>query len=282
MAYLFRRSCIRTTNIPVLFVHGGPASPLTPTLWQFQRPIEEYFTMVTWDQRGAGKTYLANDPAQVRPTMSITRMVDDAEEVAAHLRKTYGKRRIILMAHSFGTIVGLRLAQRQPDWFYAYVGTGQFIDFQASEAAGFAATLADARAAKNGQAIEDLTRIAPFPPCRATAAIDAATVGGVLYLGIKPVARALFDVAVGPEAVFHNLTMLPLAPRQVLFTADASDAVPAQYTQRVVLDARERRRDTRHPWPPVRVGDFSTTILTGGRVLRKCSKCSYGAALRLK
>src|SRR5688572_1933299 len=75
---------------------------------------------------------------------------------------------------------------------------------------------------------------------------------------------------------------LPLAPRQVLFTADASDAVPAQYTQRVVLDARERRRDTRHPWPPVRVGDFSTTILTGGRILRKSSKRSYGADLRLK
>jgi pimeloyl-ACP methyl ester carboxylesterase len=150
-------------NPVLLWIHAGPGFTMSPVSYFYMRDWEEYFTVAQWDQRGAGKTYLANDPAQVRPTMSITRMVDDAEEVAAHLRKTYGKRRIILMAHSFGTIVGLRLAQRHPDWFYAYVGTGQFIDFQASEAAGFAATLADARAAKNGQAIEDLTRIAPFP-----------------------------------------------------------------------------------------------------------------------
>src|SRR5689334_15174390 len=43
------------TNPIILFIHGGPASPLMPTLWQFQRPIEEYFTVVNWDQRGAGK-----------------------------------------------------------------------------------------------------------------------------------------------------------------------------------------------------------------------------------
>ena len=43
-------------NPMVLFVHGGPASPVIPTLWQFQRPLEEYFTVVNYDQRGAGKT----------------------------------------------------------------------------------------------------------------------------------------------------------------------------------------------------------------------------------
>ena len=45
------------SNPIILFIHGGPASPLTPTIWQFQRPLEEYFTIVNWDQRGAGKTY---------------------------------------------------------------------------------------------------------------------------------------------------------------------------------------------------------------------------------
>ncbi|MGH8082297.1 MAG: alpha/beta fold hydrolase, partial [Lysobacter sp.] len=44
-------------NPILLFAHGGPASPLIPTAWQFQRPIEEYFTVVNWDQRASGKTY---------------------------------------------------------------------------------------------------------------------------------------------------------------------------------------------------------------------------------
>ena len=44
-------------NPIIVFIHGGPASPLMPTTWQFQRPLEEYFTVVNYDQRGAGKTF---------------------------------------------------------------------------------------------------------------------------------------------------------------------------------------------------------------------------------
>ena len=50
-------------NPVILFVHGGPASPLIPTIWQFQRPLEEYFTIVNYDQRGAGKTFNETAPA---------------------------------------------------------------------------------------------------------------------------------------------------------------------------------------------------------------------------
>jgi pimeloyl-ACP methyl ester carboxylesterase len=67
------------------------------------------------------------------------------------------------MAHSFGTVLGVKLAQRHPEWFYVYVGMGQFTDFQSSEAEGYAATLADARAAGNEKAVTDLLKIAPFP-----------------------------------------------------------------------------------------------------------------------
>ncbi len=115
------------------------------------RDWEEYFTVVQWDQRGAGKTFQANDPAALRPTMTIERMVADAEELALHLRATYGKKRIVLMAHSFGTILGTKLAQRRPDLFYAYVGMGQFVDAAKSEKMGFDATLAAARAAEQRQ-----------------------------------------------------------------------------------------------------------------------------------
>ena len=67
------------------------------------------------------------------------------------------------MSHSFGTILGVKLAQKRPDLLYAYVGMGQFVDFARSEALGYKATLADARAEKNEQAVEELEGIAPFP-----------------------------------------------------------------------------------------------------------------------
>lgn len=150
-------------NPLVLFVHGGPAAPVTPTMWQFQRPIEEYFTVANWDQRGAGKTYGEADPEQVAPTIRIERYVDDAIEVAEHLRKRYGKRKLILMGHSWGTIVGMGAALKRPDLFHAYVGIGQVISTRENERISYEYALAQAKLHKNAEALKDLESIAPYP-----------------------------------------------------------------------------------------------------------------------
>jgi proline iminopeptidase len=147
----------------LLFLHGGPAFTVSPVSYYYMRDWEEQFTVVQWDQRGAGKTYAASDPAKIKATMTVDRIVADAEELIGYLRQKYHKDRVVLMAHSFGTVLGVKLAQRHPDWFYAYVGMGQFTDAQQSEAEGYAATLAAARAAKNETAVSALLGIAPFP-----------------------------------------------------------------------------------------------------------------------
>jgi pimeloyl-ACP methyl ester carboxylesterase len=73
--------------------------------------------------------------------MTIDRMVADAEELVSCLRKTYGRKRIVLMGHSWGTVLGVKLAQLHTDWFSAYVGMSQFVDFERSEGMGYQATL---------------------------------------------------------------------------------------------------------------------------------------------
>ena len=150
-------------NPVVLFVHGGPASPLTPSIWQFQRPIEEYFTVVNWDQRGAGKTYGEADPDSISDSIHISRYVDDAIEVAEYIRNRYHKNRIILMGHSWGTIVGLNAALKRPDLFYAYVGIGQVINTRDNERISFGYALKQAKANENASAIRELESIAPYP-----------------------------------------------------------------------------------------------------------------------
>jgi pimeloyl-ACP methyl ester carboxylesterase len=150
-------------NPIILFVHGGPASPYIPTLWQFQRPWEEYFTMVNWDQRGAGKTFNEVDPASIADTIHIARYVDDAIEVAEHLRSKYKKPRIILMGHSWGTVVAMGAALKRPDLFYAYVGVGQDISTQENERISFEYGLAQAKAHHNADALKELESIAPYP-----------------------------------------------------------------------------------------------------------------------
>lgn len=152
-----------SANPILLFVHGGPASPLIPTMWQFQRPIEEYFTVVNWDQRGAGKTYTAQDHNAYGDTLHIDRYADDAIEVAEYVRKRYGKRKIVLMGHSWGTIVSMKAALKRPDLFYAYVGIGQAINVRENERISFDHGMQQAKAHGNTEAIREMETIAPYP-----------------------------------------------------------------------------------------------------------------------
>ena len=159
-------------NPILLFIHGGPASPEMPSSWYYQSPWEEYFTVVQWDQRGAGKTYLANDPAVVAPTINVERMIEDGEEMASYLRRTYGKRKIFVVGHSWGTVIGLALAQRHPDWLHAYVGIGQFIDGQRNERLSYDFALHEARARHDAQAEASLRAIAPYPAADGTVSME--------------------------------------------------------------------------------------------------------------
>jgi pimeloyl-ACP methyl ester carboxylesterase len=150
-------------NPLLLFVHGGPASPSMPTIWQYQRPLEEYFTVVNWDQRGAGKTYSEADPQTVADTIHIPRYIADAVEVAEFLRNKYHKDKIILMAHSWGTVVAMGAALKRPDLFSAYVGVGQVISVRENERLSYDYALQQAKARNNAEALKDLQSIAPYP-----------------------------------------------------------------------------------------------------------------------
>ena len=150
-------------NPLLLYIHGGPAAPETPVAWAFQRPWEDFFTVVQWDQRAAGKSYRLNSPAKVAPTLSVDRYVDDAIELILLLRKKYEKQKIILVGHSWGTIIGLSVAMKRPHLLHAYVGVGSVINFRENERAGFEWTLAQAIEDGNEVAVKELEAIEPYP-----------------------------------------------------------------------------------------------------------------------
>lgn len=150
-------------NPLLLFVHGGPGSVEMPMAWSFQRPWEDYFTVVQWDQRGAGKSYPLNDPKALAPTMTLERYRDDAIELIERLAKKYGKRKVVLMGHSWGSAVGLAVAVKRPDLLHAYVGIGQAIDFRENERVGMAWTIERAEREGNAQAVREVEALRPYP-----------------------------------------------------------------------------------------------------------------------
>lgn len=150
-------------NPVLLYVHGGPAAPMMPASWTFQKPWEDYFTVVQWDQRAAGRTLRANDADAVAPTIAIDRYVGDAIELIDWLRTTYGKRKVILVGHSWGSVIGMRVLAEKPEWLHAYVGIGQIIHPWSDETIGYTHALDAARSGGNATAVGELEALAPYP-----------------------------------------------------------------------------------------------------------------------
>lgn len=152
-----------SSNPILLYVHGGPGSPTMPAAWTFQRPWEDFFTVVQWDQRGTGKTYAANDFTSLDATMNLNQFVSDAEQVVQYLLRRFNQRRIFMLGHSWGSMVGLEFARRRPQLLHAYIGCGQIINSSRSERDGWEFALRSARAEKNDAAIRELEALAPYP-----------------------------------------------------------------------------------------------------------------------
>ncbi|HEU4564421.1 MAG TPA: alpha/beta fold hydrolase [Gemmatimonadaceae bacterium] len=158
---------------PVLIVlHGGPGYVAMPMSWWFGRGWEEYFTVVHWDQRAAGKTHLLTDSATIAPTLTVDRMIADAEELVAWARKELGKRKVFVMGHSWGSFLGLEMAKRHPEWLHAYIGVGQATNVPESERRGWRMAMDSARRAGNARAVRELEALAPYPPPDGQLTID--------------------------------------------------------------------------------------------------------------
>jgi pimeloyl-ACP methyl ester carboxylesterase len=149
-------------NPVLLYIHGGPGYVSIPMSWWFNRGWEEYFTIVQWDQRAAGKTHLLTDAATIAPTLTRERMIADAEEMAAWVRRELGKDKIFVLGHSWGSFLGLQLAKRRPEWLHAYIGVAQLIDGPENERRGWRFAMDAARRTGNAEAVRELEAIAPY------------------------------------------------------------------------------------------------------------------------
>jgi pimeloyl-ACP methyl ester carboxylesterase len=153
---------LNKANPVLLMIHGGPGSPVMAMSWAFQKPWEDFFTVVQWDQRGMGKNFVTTDTTAVGPTMSTGRLTQDAEEVVAYLRKRLNKDKIVVLGFSFGTSIGTRLAAARPEWLHAYVGVGQSAPNGERYLYDRVMTVATQR--NDTEALRELKAIAPYPP----------------------------------------------------------------------------------------------------------------------
>lgn len=150
-------------NPLLLYLHGGPGAVTMPFAYAMSPEWEQQFIMVHWDQRGTGKTRCAN-PHYRPQEATFEDFFSDTVKMVNYLIRRFDKQKIIVVGHSWGSLLGAHLAKKHPELLYAYVGTGQMTNTIESETLGYEFALEKARGKNDSKALEALESIAPYPP----------------------------------------------------------------------------------------------------------------------
>jgi pimeloyl-ACP methyl ester carboxylesterase len=148
-----------TTKPVMLYLHGGPGSPEVSFMRETNTAIENDFVMVYWEQRGAGKSYSKDIPAE---TMNLDQFIADTKELSEILARRFNKEKIYIMGHSWGSFLGILTAYQYPELFHAYLGVGQVCHQYKGEQISFEWVKEQAEKNNDVDAIEALGKLS-FP-----------------------------------------------------------------------------------------------------------------------
>jgi pimeloyl-ACP methyl ester carboxylesterase/membrane protease YdiL (CAAX protease family) len=203
-------------NPPLIVLHGGPGMSEMGFFRRFNAPLERQFTIVHWDQRGTGKSFDRDIP---KASMTVDQFVADLDELVDIVRRRFGKEKVAILGHSWGSALGAIYAARFPDKVSVYVGAAQIGDWPAAESLSYAFGLAEAERQHDEQALKKLRAIGPPPYPAKSVFVERMVVNqldGQMRLGILwKAGRALFG---RPESSIFDL---PNLLRGFAFTLDA-------------------------------------------------------------
>lgn len=118
----------------LIYVHGGPGQSMMPFAGWLNNKID-FATVVYYDQRGTGRTQLRSK--STAETITFEQLLDDLKETIRILKEKYHKSKVILLGHSWGSILATQYALRYPEEVACYIGVGQVIDHRRSEKVGY-------------------------------------------------------------------------------------------------------------------------------------------------
>lgn len=153
----------KAPDTPVLlYLHGGPGGFESLFAYELDKVWGDMFTHVHWDQRGAGKTLRRNRRSGLPET--VEQMLDDLHGIIGHLQRKYQTDRVVLLGHSWGSVLGSLYVFAHPERVLSYIGVGQVISMMENERTAFQETLAMAKKAGNQKHIRAMENLGDYPP----------------------------------------------------------------------------------------------------------------------
>lgn len=177
------------TNPVILFLAGGPGGTQIPATRVFLESLEAEYTIINWEQPGVGKSFDAYFPNS-RLTPSI--YVEDAHALTEYLKNKYHQEKIYIIGESWGTYIGILLAHTYPEDYFAYIGTGQMVDFTETEIYCYNLTLQMAREEGNTKLVKRLEDMG-VPPI----------IGDHISLSVNAYLQPLYMLMERHEDIYH-------------------------------------------------------------------------------
>ena len=117
---------VRGKNIdaPLLIhVQAGPGLPMISEANTIEKKLhlESKFLVAYWDQRGCGRSFNKNIPAE---TIHLTQMTDDLISCTKCLLKKYNKNKAVIVGYSIGATISLMAAAKESNIFSAIFAAG--------------------------------------------------------------------------------------------------------------------------------------------------------------
>lgn len=197
-------------NPVIIFIHGGPASPMSYAAPYYQQGLEDDYTIINYDQRGCGRTYYAN--SQNSGEMATADLLEeDLDGLVEYAREKFGQDKVILMGHSWGTVLGTRYITEHPDKISAYVGISQITSLyqdkiQVSRQALEIAEATDSEdAARLKECIRKMEQVKEYSEFNLQDLMESVTLSAK-YLKAEGEISGLHQIWIGISSPMMNLT----------------------------------------------------------------------------
>lgn len=128
-------------NPAILFLAGGPGGSQLAATRRLLKDLEKDFVVVNWDQPGAAKSYSSKMVKDLKPGDYLK----DAISLTRFLKTQLNKEQIYLVGESWGSFLGIMMANANPKDYAALITTGQMVDFDATEIRNYETALSYAK-----------------------------------------------------------------------------------------------------------------------------------------
>lgn len=149
-----------STKPVLLYLHGasGHSSSILSKADLLTAKLQEHFVVVLWDQREYGKTLELNKSPQA---ITVQLLVDDTHQVVEYLLKKFGQKKLYLVGHSMGSVLGIHIAQKYPELINAFVAISPPVNGIESQKIALNILKEHFKKINNQRAVKELAAIHP-------------------------------------------------------------------------------------------------------------------------